>query len=141
MFDVSDARLDLMKTEYGVRVTDNVETCVDDADLIVIAVKPQNCEVVFKEMWPLKPKGVVKDSATLLSIVAGLPIHKFVTGTGIKKIARSMPNTPATIGKGVTVFTTQGVDDEERKYVKEILASFGKAVSIFNNTTFSSIAF
>lgn len=130
VFDVSDSRLDWIGTQYGIHVTDSVEDCVVDADLIVIAVKPQNCEVVFKELCPLKPKGLVKNSATLLSIVAGLPIHKFVSGTGIKKVARSMPNTPATIGKGVTVFTTQGIDDEERNNVKEILCSFGKTVSL-----------
>ena len=117
-----------MSDAYGIRVTQDLEESITDADMMVIAVKPQNCDVVFEELRQCND--VMKKDATLLSIVAGVPMHKILSGTGMHKIARSMPNTPATIGKGMTVFTTKGVDDEERRRIKEVLSSFGKAVSL-----------
>jgi len=130
--DVSDARLEFMKESYGnkgVYVTSSLEECITGANLIVVAVKPQNCEVVFQEIRKFKMDE--KTEPTILSIVAGVPIEHFMRGMNLKKVARSMPNTPATIQKGVTVFTTSdGIDADEKSHIRSILQSFGKAVYV-----------
>jgi len=130
--DVSDARLEFMKESYGhkgVHVTSSLEKCITGANLIVVAVKPQNCEIVFQEMRKLKMDE--KTEPTILSIVAGVPIEHFMRGMNLKKVARSMPNTPATIQKGVTVFTSSdGIDADEKSHIRSILQSFGKAVYV-----------
>ncbi len=65
---------------------------------------------------------------TSTSIIAGKPISSFIDGTGIQKVARSMPNTPAQIGQGVTVWTcTSNIDLEERERIDKVLCSFGKS--------------
>ena len=64
--------------------------------MIVYAVKPQNVDKVNAEIWRAKTElGGVRDDATILSVAAGKPIQTFVRGSGIERIARSMPNTPA----------------------------------------------
>ena len=95
--DVSTHTMDRLAAVYGsdLRTESSIHECVLNADLIVCAVKPQNTDLVFRE---IRTANVDSDS-TLLSVIAGKPISSFVAGTGMNKIVRSMPNTPATIGK------------------------------------------
>jgi len=73
----------------------------------------------------------LNEDATLLSVIAGKPISSYVNGTGLKKIARSMPNTPAQIGRGMTVWSCTGaVDTDEKVLLKEVLSSFGKEIFV-----------
>jgi len=104
---------------------------VENADLIVFAVKPQNCDLVFEKLKNSLLE--VGGCPTVLSVVAGKPINDFLVGCGgtITKVARSMPNTPAQIGKGVTVWTcTENVCGDERAKIKTVLCSFGKAMFV-----------
>ena len=128
IFDVSQKTMDHVCEKYdGVQATSSVAEVLDDSDLVILAVKPQNLSKLFEEFSESSLS--VKDM-TLLSIVAGKPISSLVQGTGITKIARSMPNTPAQIGRGVTVWCcTDQIQLNERAKIKRILHSFGKAVS------------
>eukprot|EP01082_Thalassiosira_pseudonana_P015868 g13718.t1 g13718 contig9:260793-262146(-) len=106
-FDVSDAALRRVEQLYpGVQTASSITEAISDAQLIVYAVKPQNVEKVHAEIRRAKYEtGNVREDATLLSVVAGKPIHSFVEGSGVQRVARSMPNTPAQIGAGVTVWS------------------------------------
>ena len=66
-----------------------------DSELIVYAVKPQNVDKVNSEIWKAVQEGKVRENAMILSVAAGKPIENFVAGSGIERVARSMPNTPA----------------------------------------------
>ena len=77
-----------------------------DSDLIVLAIKPQNCRKVFRELKPLLEELRVDDPSynpMILSIMAGVPIIAMTEGLGSDRIIRSMPNTPAMIGEFVFV--------------------------------------
>eukprot|EP00854_Cymbomonas_tetramitiformis_P008517 gene8517-10114_t len=112
---------------YGVVTHSSIQSLVKDADIIVIAVKPQNCPVVFKEMV-----GHCNQDAKVLSIVAGKPSAEFVAGTGLKKIIRSMPNTPAMIGEGVTVWSCDPlvVTAKEQNTIRAILECLGEEIFV-----------
>ncbi len=128
IFDVSQKTMDnICETYNGVQATSSVAEALNDSDLVILAVKPQNLSKLFEEFSPSSSS--VKEM-TLLSIVAGKPISSLVQGTGMTKIARSMPNTPAQIGRGVTVWCcTDQIQLDEREKIKRVLRSFGKAVS------------
>jgi len=65
-----------------------------------------------------------------LSIIAGKAINVFYDG-GFTKIVRSMPNTPATIGQGMTVWScTENLTVEERKKIRDILSTCGKSMYV-----------
>ena len=82
------------------RVTeDNVEAA-HWAQVAIFSVKPQTLPKVLPEL-----RGALKDGELVISIVAGAPIRHFVDGLGHSAIVRSMPNTPAQIGEGMTVWT------------------------------------
>jgi len=130
-FDVSCTTLKHVKEmNEGIVVAESIPDLVDDADLIVCAVKPQNLDSTFYQEFT---SGNIRSDATLLSIVAGKPIQSFLTGAAPKltKVARSMPNTPAQIGKGVTVWScTPNVTTEERGRIKQVLDCFGKTIFV-----------
>jgi len=134
-FDVSDEALKQVEELYpGVQVSNSIQDSVQDANLIVYAVKPQNVGKVHAEIRRAKEdRGTdgVRDDAIILSVAAGTPIANFVEGSLVEKVARSMPNTPAQIGAGVTVWScTENINADERKKIKTVLDSFGKSVFV-----------
>lgn len=130
IYDVSNSTMDHMKEMYpGISAASSIEECISQSDLIVCAVKPQNCEVVFKDIKNASLSS--KEDPILLSIVAGKPIESFIRGTGVSKIARSMPNTPSQIGKGITVWScTDNIQSDEKEKIKQVLGSFGKTIFV-----------
>ena len=74
-------------------------------------------------------KGAINPSAFVLSIVAGAAIGKISRGLGHSLVVRSMPNTPAQIGEGITVWTaSSGVSEEQMAMTRSILGALGEEV-------------
>jgi pyrroline-5-carboxylate reductase len=94
--DTNPEKLQALKEEYtNIQTSVQVAEAVSAADLIILAIKPQQfeaCGVSIRE---------VNTSATVLSIMAGVSTESIATGTGLAAIVRTMPNTPMMYGKGV----------------------------------------
>jgi pyrroline-5-carboxylate reductase len=125
IFDVHTTAMQQVQEEFPkVQMAQSIEDLVTDADLVVCGVKPQNINTDFWSQFPSK----IRDDATFISILAGTPMAEFAP-SGFKKLVRSMPNTPATIGQGMTVWScTPNLTSDERSSVKRVLSTFGKAV-------------
>lgn len=115
-----------LKEQYGlVPFTDNIEA-VKQADVVVLSVKPQRLERVLEGLG-----GEIPPSALVLSIIAGAPIAKIAAGLEHSSIVRSMPNTPAQIGEGITVWTASPeVSTEQQELARQILGAFGEEVFV-----------
>lgn len=88
---------------------------------VLFAVKPQNTTSLFKKLHGRVPK-----DAVILSIIAGVPVEDYVEGLGHRKVVRSMPNTPATVRQGMTVWCcTSELCEEERDSVGRLLGTMG----------------
>ena len=113
-----------LNARYGVRhTTDNVEAA-DAAQIIVLSVKPQ----FIDDILPYDPSGI-EQKDLVLSIAAGVTIDHLFERFGNPHIARAMPNTPAKIGKGISVWTaTPNVGDNGRVQAKAILGALGEEV-------------
>jgi pyrroline-5-carboxylate reductase len=111
-----------IEQRYSVRATeDNVEA-THWAQVAIFSVKPQTLPKVLPEL-----RGALRDGELVISIVAGAPIRHFVEGLGHAAVVRSMPNTPAQIGEGMTVWTAaESVTDRQRDWARTILGSFGR---------------
>lgn len=129
IYDVSTTAMKSVASEFpGIQLAQSIKELVEDADLVVCGVKPQNINPDFWAQFPEK----ARDDATFISIIAGKPMSDFKP-SGFPKLVRSMPNTPATIGQGMTVWScTPNLTSDERERVKQILSTFGKAVRIDN---------
>jgi pyrroline-5-carboxylate reductase len=134
VYDVSDAALRKVEELYpGIKASSSIPDAIADSNLIVYGVKPQNVCKVHAEIRRAKldGAGTVRDDAIILSVVAGTPIQNYVERSLVTKVARSMPNTPAQIGCGVTVWScTDNVDANERRRITAVLDSFGKTVFV-----------
>lgn len=101
---------------------------IKTADLIILAVKPQDTDALFSVIRPY-----VDRQQVILSIMAGVKIDTISSKLGTDKIIRAMPNLPAQIGAGMTVFTSsESVTRIELVTVQNLLNSTGK--SIYKNT-------
>lgn len=101
---------------------------IKEADLIILAVKPQDSGILFSKI-----KGYIDHQQVVLSIMAGIPISKISKALNCKKIIRAMPNLPAQVGSGMTVYTSsEDVTRIELVMVQNILNSTGKTIYVDN---------
>ncbi len=119
---------DALHADFGVTVFDNGAAAVTGASAWVLAVKPQVMRTVCKSL-----AGAAQVNRPLIiSIAAG------ITGTQLERwlggalpIVRTMPNTPALLGAGITgLHASQHVDAEGRAFAETLLAAAGKTVWI-----------
>jgi len=123
--DVSQSRRDTMNERYGVKTTANNREAADSAEAVVLAVKPQDLSKVLGEVKGLSPQQLV------LSIVAGATLDSLRQGLDHPCLVRAMPNMPAQIGEGMTVWTATGeVNQQQREKAQSILAALGEELYV-----------
>ena len=109
--------------------------CVKAADLIVLAVKPQNAKDLFDEI-----KQYLDNDQVVLSIMAGVKIETIKSYLGLEKIIRAMPNLPAQIGLGMTGFTaTDAVSRFELGAIQNLLSTTGKTLHVDKEESIDTI--
>jgi pyrroline-5-carboxylate reductase len=117
-------RLEYMDKAYGIHCTANNNEATDIGDVIIIAVKPQRIKKVMVGL-----KGKIPAHAVVISIVAGSSIQDIMDGLDHPSVVRAMPNTPAQIGEGITVWTTSdGVTEEQVNQTRSVLGALGEEV-------------
>ncbi|MBI2776987.1 MAG: pyrroline-5-carboxylate reductase [Chloroflexi bacterium] len=119
-------RRDELAATHGIRsVASNVEA-IEGADVIILAIKPQMLGRVAREIGPhLRPGQVV------LSVLAGATTRALTAALGHAQVIRSMPNTPARLGKGMTVwFATPEVSTDQRAQAAALLGALGKELEV-----------
>jgi pyrroline-5-carboxylate reductase len=115
-----------LEARYGVRWTTSNADAADGADVVVLSVKPQVLPKVLPELL-----GHVGTQSMLLSIVAGAPIATITKGLSHEAVARAMPNTPAQIGAGMTVWTvSKETTAQQQEQARSILAALGEEVFV-----------
>ena len=124
--DTNEARRQYLEQEYGVAVMSSNRLAVTKGEVVVLAIKPQNLAEVMAEL-----KGQLKSTQLVLSIIAGARINSLRLGLNHSRIVRAMPNMPARIGEGVSVWTaTTEVTKQQRKWASSILSAMGKAIYV-----------
>ncbi len=120
------ARVDALSARYGVQpFTDNRAACAG-ADIVVFAVKPQQLDTVLDDL-----AGAIPKRALALSIIAGASLDKISRGLRHPAVVRAMPNTPARIGAGITIWTaTEAVSPAGQAQARELLAALGSEIQV-----------
>jgi pyrroline-5-carboxylate reductase len=122
--DPSVERGRTLRETYGIETTTENAAAVRGASLIVLAVKPQVLPAVLMSL-----KGRIPSGALVLTIVAGARIETVVNGLAHASVVRSMPNTPAQIGEGITVWmASPSASPEQREQAKLLLRALGEEV-------------
>lgn len=124
--DRNDDRLALVRDQFGVRTTLCNREAAGNADVVVLAVKPQVLPAVLSEL-----RGGIREGALTLSIVAGASIASIASLLEHRAIVRTMPNTPAQVGEGMTVWTaTPEVSREQRTQAETIVGALGRQLFV-----------
>jgi len=128
--DPNSASLERLQAQYGVTTAPAADASPDaiaQADVIVLAVKPQIMKEVTAQLLPLLPAG---GTALLLSIAAGIRARDLSRWLGgYAAIVRTMPNTPALIGQGITgMVAASGVSAAQRAAADAIMKAVGGTV-------------
>lgn len=115
---------------YGINVTDSNMEVVKNAEVIVMSVKPQYYESVISEI-----KDAIKPEQMIITIAPGKTLEWLGEKFGKEvKIVRTMPNTPAMVGEGMTAACpNKNVTKEELEYALKILSSFGEVEVVPEN--------
>ena len=123
-------RADQLAARYGIQVTtDNLEA-VENADLVVLSVKPQTLAKVLKQ---IRPK--IRQEHLVMSIIAGARMAAIGSALNHPAIVRCMPNLPCQIHRGMTIWTaTSEVSEPARGTVREILQTMGKEIYVPDET-------
>jgi pyrroline-5-carboxylate reductase len=120
--DPMPGQLEALRAQLAVRVTDDNATAVRDADIIVLAVKPQEMRHAAIEIR----EAIASRRPLLISVAAGIrasDIQRWLPGV---PIVRSMPNRPALQGCGMTgLYATPDVSTERRAQAEQILGAVG----------------
>ncbi|MGD9394625.1 MAG: pyrroline-5-carboxylate reductase, partial [Dehalococcoidia bacterium] len=124
--DVSRERLEHLKKRYSVQITADNVAAVSAKDIIILAVKPQNLAEVVDGL-----RGRIESSQLVLSIIAGAKISTVSQGLNHGAVVRAMPNTPAQVGEGMSVWTaTPAVTEGQKQSAKAILGAMGRELYV-----------
>ena len=121
--DVSEEGRAKAKKQFKICVTEDNKEVVEKAELIILAVKPQFYKEVIREI-----RDLVREDQIVVTIAPGKTLawhtDKFEKEV---KLVRTMPNTPALVGMGMTAMCPNDqMTKEEIDYVRSLLESFGK---------------
>ena len=119
-------RREELERAYGVRTTDENSVAAHEADILLLAVKPQMLAGVADEL-----RGTLPPDQLVISIIAGASTIALGDGLDHPAIVRSMPNTPAQIGQGVTVwYATDSVDAQGKVQTRAMLSALGREFEV-----------
>ena len=111
---------------HGVRTTASNAEAVEGADIVILAIKPQMLGRVARDIGPHLRRGQL-----VLSVLAGATTRALTSALGHDQVVRSMPNTPARLGKGMTVwFATPEVTADQRGQAAALLGALGVQLEV-----------
>lgn len=114
---------DKLRTQFGIAAQEQAGPALQRAGLVVWAVKPQT----FKEAAAQARAHTA--SALHLSVAAGIRSDSMAQWLGTQRIVRSMPNTPALVGRGMTaLYARPGVSAEDKSRVEQVIATTGESL-------------
>ncbi len=124
--EVLPERRQHLATAYGVPVTGEAAAAIEGAGLVILAVKPQEFQGLAGSLC-----GRLREGQTVLSIMAGVRLEALRQSLMHQKVVRAMPNTPARIGEGATVWVASPqVGPQEREEVRRVLRCLGLEVEV-----------
>jgi pyrroline-5-carboxylate reductase len=124
--DPWEERVKFLAERYEITTTTDNRLAAEVGQIVILSIKPQSIPYVLPEI-----RGHLRRQDLLLSIIAGAPIKKLADGAAHASVVRAMPNTPAQIGMGITVWTaTVEVSDEHKQQASAILGSLGEEIFV-----------
>ena len=124
--DADAAQLTALKQDFPVSTTTDNAQAVSGADVVVLAVKPQQMRAVATKLAPVF---ATRQQPLVISIAAGIATRDLARWLGIPSVVRAMPNTPALIRSGVSgLYAAASVDEAQRAQAEQIMSAVGAVI-------------
>jgi pyrroline-5-carboxylate reductase len=121
-----EERRQYLTNRYGVLTTQDNGKASQGAELVVLAIKPQDLPHASQQL-----RGQLQPGQAALSIIAGAKMSALAQALGHPAVIRVMPNTPAQIGHGMSLWTTsKEVADDHRELTRSILETVGREIYV-----------
>ncbi len=115
-----------LSAELGIPFAPRLLEMVMHSDIIVLAIKPQYAAEIYPDV-----KLAMGKEKIVISVMAGVTVEELKKQTGAVKIVRTMPNTPAMLGEGMTCISySDEVTEVEKEVVRKLFLSVGKIEEI-----------
>lgn len=119
-------RREALERAHGIRTVDSNAAAVAGADIVLLGIKPQMLARVGREL-----RGSLRPGQLLVSILAGATSKALSGHLGHGEVVRAMPNTPAQLGKGMTVwYATPEVSADQREWAGLMLSALGAQIEV-----------
>ncbi|HEX2626281.1 MAG TPA: pyrroline-5-carboxylate reductase [Candidatus Limnocylindrales bacterium] len=119
-------RREALERAHGIRTVESNAAAVAGADIVLLGIKPQMLARVGREL-----RGALKPGQLVISVLAGATSKALSGHLGHAEVVRAMPNTPAQLGKGVTVwYATPDVSAEQREWAAMMLSALGTQIAV-----------
>ncbi|MCX4026678.1 pyrroline-5-carboxylate reductase [Endozoicomonas sp. SM1973] len=122
----SQTTLDKIPAQWQIQTTSDNKTAVQQANIVVLAVKPKQLKDVLATLAPV----IVNNKPLLVSVAAGIPTSQIASWAGDNSLAviRSMPNTPSLVGKGATgLYANKHTTQADKDFITELFATIGNS--------------
>jgi len=119
-------RREALVNSHGIRVVDSNAAAIEGADVVLLGIKPQMLGRVGREI-----RGRLQPGQLVISILAGATTRALMGHLGHREVVRSMPNTPAQLGRGMTVwYPTPETSPEQREQAGLLLGALGAQIEV-----------
>lgn len=115
-----------LEDTYFIKTSNRNMDVVRGCNIIILAIKPQQMEVVLDDI-----KDSVTEEKTVVSIAAGITLSYIQSKLKTKKLVRAMPNIGAFVGEGMSVISLcECFDDRDIRVIRDIFMSVGKVITL-----------
>jgi len=129
--DPSSARRDALVEKYGVQVTSDNRAAAAASDVLLLAIKPQMFEAVATNLAIDSDQPIGEPLPVVISILAGVSLSQLEAAFGRQPVIRAMPNTPATVGAGITALAGgKAVTPHQMAQARGIFQAVGEVVEV-----------
>jgi pyrroline-5-carboxylate reductase len=119
-------RVEELQQRYGILPYTDNRAAAAQGSVVILSIKPQRLSKVLAGL-----AGAIAPDALVLSIIAGATISTISNGLNHAAVVRSMPNTPAQIGEGITVWTASpAVSPDQMDTARQVLSALGQEVFV-----------
>lgn len=124
--EIDRERIEFLSEKYRVRCFESNFEAIKGSDVVVLSIKPPSLPEIAPEIG-----GKLESGQLLLSIIAGITLQCLKESIGHELIVRAMPNTPARIGEGMTLWTaTPEVARPQKEMARTVLEALGKEIYV-----------
>jgi pyrroline-5-carboxylate reductase len=130
--DPTAQRRNLLAQQYGVSVTIENQTVAAESEVLLLAIKPQVFDAVTSALRHQSASDVRNaPNQVVISILAGVPIQRLEAAFPDQPVIRAMPNTPATVGVGMTAITPGQLAQSDHLLIAyQIFQAVGEVVEV-----------